>query len=139
MGLSIDEGGAREVALRCRGTPRIANRLLRRVRDFAQVESAPVIIQELARQALDRMGIDRAGLDPLDQRILEALIERFQGKPVGIATLAAAVHEDPSNLEEVYEPYLLANGFLIKTPRGRMAGPQAYRHLGIPQQPDLFS
>jgi len=139
MGLTIDEGGAQEIACRCRGTPRIANRLLRRVRDFAQVEGAPVIVQEMARQALDRMGIDRAGLDRLDQRILEALIHRFHGKPVGITTLAAAVHEDASNLEEVYEPFLLANGFILKTPRGRVAGPQAYRHLNLPMQPDLFS
>ena len=139
MGLSIDDGGAREIACRCRGTPRIANRLLRRVRDFAQVESAPVIIQEVSRTALDKMGIDRAGLDRVDQRILEALIHRFDGKPVGIATLAAAVHEDASNLEEIYEPFLLANGFLLKTPRGRVAGPQAYKHLGLTIQPELFS
>lgn len=137
MGLSIDEGGAAEIACRCRGTPRIANRLLRRVRDFAQVEGAPIIIQELARLALDRMGIDRAGLDSLDQRILDCLIHQFDGRPVGIATLAAAVHEDASNLEEVYEPFLLANGFLLKTPRGRVAGPQAYRHLNIPMQGQL--
>ena len=138
MGLSVDDGGAREIACRCRGTPRIANRLLRRVRDFAQVESAPVIIEELARTALDKMGIDRAGLDRIDQRILEALIHRFDGKPVGIATLAAAVHEDAANLEEIYEPFLLANGFLLKTPRGRVAGPQAYKHLGLTIQPELF-
>lgn len=138
MGLTIDDGGAGEIAMRCRGTPRIANRLLRRVRDFAQVEGAPVIIQEIARRALDKMGIDRAGLDRLDQRILEVLIQRFDGRPVGLATLAAAVHEDPGNLEEVYEPFLLANGFLLKTPRGRVAGPQAYKHLGIPTQTGLF-
>ena len=138
MGLTIDAGGALEIAMRCRGTPRIANRLLRRVRDFAQVEGAPVIMQDIARRALDKMGIDRAGLDRLDQRILEALIQRFDGRPVGLATLAAAVHEDPGNLEEVYEPFLLANGFLMKTPRGRMAGPQAYKHLGIARQPGLF-
>lgn len=138
MGLTVDDGGALEIALRCRGTPRIANRLLRRVRDFAQVQSIPVIGQEIAREALDKMGIDRAGLDRLDQRILEALIQRFDGKPVGLTTLAAAVHEDPGNLEEVYEPFLLANGFLLKTPRGRVAGPQAYKHLGIPTQPGLF-
>lgn len=94
MGLSIDKGGAQEIACRCRGTPRIANRLLRQVRDFAQVESAPMIVQELARVALDKMGIDRAGLDRVDQRILEALIRKFDGRPDGIATLAAAVHED---------------------------------------------
>jgi holliday junction DNA helicase RuvB len=138
MGLTVDDGGALEIALRCRGTPRIANRLLRRVRDFAQVQSIAVIGQDIAREALDRMGIDRAGLDRLDQRILEALIQRFDGKPVGLTTLAAAVHEDPGNLEEVYEPFLLANGFLLKTPRGRVAGPQAYKHLGIPTQPGLF-
>lgn len=138
MGLTVDDGGALEIALRCRGTPRIANRLLRRVRDFAQVQAIPVIGQDIARDALDKMGIDRAGLDRLDQRILEALIHRFDGKPVGLTTLAAAVHEDPGNLEEVYEPFLLANGFLLKTPRGRVAGPQAYKHLGIPTQTELF-
>lgn len=138
MSLDVDPGGAAQVAQRCRGTPRIANRLLRRVRDFAQVAGAKVVSEEIAREALDKMGIDRAGLDRLDQRILEVLIQRFDGKPVGLATLAAAVHEDPGNLEEVYEPFLLANGFLLKTPRGRVAGPQAYRHLGLPQQPGLF-
>ncbi len=138
MNLPIDEGGSEEIACRCRGTPRIANRLLRRVRDFAQVAKAECIDRELARQALDKMGIDRAGLDRVDQRILDCLIHQFDGRPVGIATLAAAVHEDASNLEEVYEPFLLANGFLLKTPRGRVAGPQAYRHLEVPMQEELF-
>lgn len=137
MGLSMDDGGAHEIACRCRGTPRIANRLLRRVRDFAQVEGAPVIIEELARGALDKMGIDRAGLDRIDQRILDCLIHRFNGQPVGIATLAAAVHEDAANLEEIYEPFLLSNGFLLKTPRGRVAGPQAYKHLNLTWPGDI--
>ena len=129
--IEIEEGGATEIASRCRGTPRIANRLLRRVRDFAQVEEAAIIDQEVARSALDRMGIDRSGLDRLDQRILQALIHKFDGRPVGLNTLAAAVQEDPHNLEEMYEPYLLAAGFVMKTPRGRVASPRSYRHLGL--------
>lgn len=129
--IDIDQQGSHEIASRCRGTPRIANRLLRRVRDFAQVEDAGTIVQEVARHALDRMGIDRRGLDRLDQRILKALIHKFDGRPVGLNTLAAAVQEDPHNLEEMYEPYLLAAGFLLKTPRGRMAAPASYRHLGL--------
>jgi Holliday junction DNA helicase RuvB len=135
MKFEIDLDGAREIACRCRGTPRIANRLLRRVRDFAQVDGNPTINQANARTALDRMGIDRAGLDRLDQRILDCLIHRFDGRPVGLATLAAAVHEEPGNLEEVYEPYLLTTGFLLKTPRGRMAAPMAYYHLGLAPPP----
>lgn len=131
LGIAVEPGGAEEIAVRCRGTPRIANRLLRRVRDFAQVDGEGTVTREVARQALDRMGIDRAGLDRLDQRILECLIHQFDGRPVGLATLAAAVQEDPSNLEEVYEPYLLAAGFLQKTPRGRVAAPGGYRHLGL--------
>ncbi len=137
MGIEVDDGGGDELSVRCRGTPRIANRLLRRVRDFAQVEGETKIGQEIARTALDRMGIDRAGLDRVDQKILECLIHRFDGRPVGLTTLAAAVHEDPNNLEEVYEPYLLSSGFLQKTPRGRMASSRAYKHLGL-EPPLLF-
>jgi holliday junction DNA helicase RuvB len=137
MAIEVDDGGGEEISTRCRGTPRIANRLLRRVRDFAQVEGETKIGQEIARTALDRMGIDRAGLDRVDQKILECLIHRFDGRPVGLSTLAAAVHEDPSNLEEVYEPYLLSSGFLQKTPRGRMASSRAYKHLGL-EPPLLF-
>jgi Holliday junction DNA helicase RuvB len=141
LGIELEESGCRELSGRCRGTPRIANRLLRRVRDFAQVESAGRIGPQVARQALDRMGIDGCGLDPVDQRILHCLVHRYRGQPVGLATLAAAVHEEPETLEEVYEPYLLAQGFLLKTPRGRMAAPRAYEHLGVRrwQEPDLFT
>ncbi|MGE0488950.1 MAG: Holliday junction branch migration DNA helicase RuvB [Vulcanimicrobiota bacterium] len=135
LAIEIEPDGAHEVAARCRGTPRIANRLLRRVRDYAQVEGAVSICQGVARSALDRMGIDRCGLDRLDQKILECLIHKFDGRPVGLATLAAAVQEDPHNLEEMYEPYLLASGFLQKTPRGRVAAPRSYRHLGLEPPP----
>ncbi len=135
--VSIEADGAEEIASRCRGTPRIANRLLRRVRDYAQVEGAEKIDRPVARGALDRMGIDRCGLDRLDQRILECLIHKFDGRPVGLTTLAAAVQEDPHNLEEMYEPYLLASGFIQKTPRGRVAAPRSYRHLGM-EPPVLY-
>lgn len=137
MGIEVEEAGGEEISTRCRGTPRIANRLLRRVRDFAQVDGKTTIDMTIARTALDRMGIDRAGLDRVDQKILECLVHRFDGRPVGLSTLAAAVHEDPINLEEVYEPYLLSAGFLQKTPRGRMAASRAYKHLGI-DPPLLF-
>ena len=131
LGMEVDPEGCREIAGRCRGTPRIANRLLRRVRDFAQVDGTPLVDAQVAGRALDRMSIDQSGLDALDRRILEVLVHRFRGRPVGLATLAAAVHEEPENLEEIYEPYLLAAGFLLKTPRGRMAAPRAYEHLGV--------
>lgn len=132
LGLELTGDGAAELATRCRGTPRIANRLLRRVRDFAQVEGSPVIDLEVSRTALDRMGIDQGGLDRLDQRILRSLTEAFEGRAVGLATLAAAVGEDPDNLEEMYEPFLLNGGYIQKTPRGRMATRRAFRHLGLP-------
>ena len=115
--IELNLEGAQEIAGRCRGTPRIANRLLRRVRDFAQVQGHKVICHDLARDSLDQMGIDRGGLDRLDQRILRSLTESFAGKAVGLNTLAAAVGEDPFNLEEQYEPFLLNNGFIQKTPR----------------------
>ena len=130
--IELNLEGAQEIAGRCRGTPRIANRLLRRVRDFAQVQGHKVICHDLARDSLDQMGIDRGGLDRLDQRILRSLTESFAGKAVGLNTLAAAVGEDPFNLEEQYEPFLLNNGFIQKTPRGRMATQRAFRHLGVP-------
>lgn len=131
LNLKLTEEGAMELAGRCRGTPRIANRLLRRVRDFAQVEGVKEIDLELSRDALDRMGIDRGGLDRLDQRILRSLTEAFEGKAVGLNTLAAAVGEDPYNLEEMYEPFLLNHGFIRKTPRGRVATRRAFSHLGL--------
>lgn len=136
LNLQLLQEAALEIAGRCRGTPRIANRLLRRVRDFAQVDGASVISEELARTSLDKMGIDAGGLDRLDQRILRSLTEGFGGRAVGLNTLAAAVGEDPFNLEEQYEPFLLNNGFIQKTPRGRMATQRAYRHLGL-TYPDL--
>lgn len=131
LDLKLTDEGAMELAGRCRGTPRIANRLLRRVRDFAQVEGVPTIDLDLTRNALDRMGIDRGGLDRLDQRILRSLTEAFEGKAVGLNTLAAAVGEDPYNLEEMYEPFLLNHGFIRKTPRGRVATRRAFCHLGL--------
>ncbi len=109
---------------------------MRRVRDFAQVEKIKTICQDLAKSSLDQMGIDRGGLDRLDQRILRSLTEAFRGQAVGLNTLAAAVGEDPFNLEEQYEPFLLNNGFIQKTPRGRMATRHAYKHIGVPYPDD---
>ncbi len=131
LDISIDTGGSLEIARRCRGTPRIANRLIKRVRDFAQVEGEKQITAEIASYALERMSIDSYGLDSIDRRILDILINTYKGQPVGLTTLAAAIGEEPDNLEDVYEPYLLASGFLLKTPRGRVAGPKAYEHLGL--------
>ncbi len=131
LGVKIDDNGSFEIAGRCRGTPRIANRLIKRVRDFAQVQGCPVITEKIASDALERMSIDCCGLDNIDRRILDVLVNRYEGRPVGLTTLAAAVGEEPDNLEEMYEPYLLSMGYLLKTPRGRMAGPLAYRHMGL--------
>jgi Holliday junction DNA helicase RuvB len=128
--IAIDEGGTLELAARSRGTPRIANRLLRRVRDFAQVNEAPVVTREVALGALDLLEIDAAGFDKMDRAILAAIIDKFSGGPVGIETLAAAVGEEPDTLEEVYEPYLLQEGYLARTQRGRAATDRAYKHLG---------
>ena len=142
LGAGIDAGGAQELARRARGTPRVANRLLRRVRDFAQVKAEGHISREVAREALAMLDVDEFGLDEMDTRILRAIIEKFDGGPVGVGTIAAAVGEDADTLEEVYEPFLVQNGFLQRTPRGRMATPMAYRHLGFSPpaatQPDLF-
>lgn len=129
----IDGDGAREIAGRSRGTPRIANRLLRRTRDFADVKGTGVITRDIARMALEALDVDDFGLDEMDKRILSALIEKFSGGPVGLGTLAVAVGEDAGTLEEVYEPFLIQQGFLQRTPRGRTATPLAYRHLGIRQ------
>ena len=125
-----DVPGAREIARRSRGTPRIANRLLRRVRDYAQVEGNGVIDREMADLALRRLDVDEFGLDDMDARVLRAIIEKFDGGPVGISTIAAAVGEDGGTIEEVYEPFLVQHGFLQRTPRGRVATSQAYRHFG---------
>jgi Holliday junction DNA helicase RuvB len=128
--VEIDEGGAVEIARRSRGTPRVANRLLRRVRDYAQVKANGRITKEVADSALAMLDVDEFGLDDMDARVLRTIIEKFDGGPVGISTIAAAVGEDASTIEEVYEPYLVQNGFLQRTPRGRMATSQAYRHFG---------
>jgi holliday junction DNA helicase RuvB len=125
----VDEG-ASELARRSRGTPRVANRLLRRVRDVAQVRGTGVITREITHQALAMLDVDQFGLDDMDTRILKTIIEKFDGGPVGINTISAAVAEDASTIEEVYEPFLVQNGFLHRTPRGRVATPQAYRHFG---------
>ncbi len=127
----IDEKGADALARRSRGTPRLANRLLKRVRDFAQVKYEGDITEEVANYALDLLDVDKAGLDQSDRRILLVMIEKFLGGPVGLDTLAAAIGEDAGTIEDVYEPYLLMNGFIQRTPRGRIVTDNAYRHLGI--------
>ena len=132
LGVEIEPEGAAEIARRSRGTPRLANRLLKRVRDFAQVKYDGVITKQVADFALDILDVDKLGLDNNDRAILNALIQKFSGGPVGLDTLAAALGEDAGTLEDVYEPYLLMNGFLNRTPRGRVATESAYRHLGIP-------
>jgi len=128
---AIDDDGAAEVARRCRGTPRIANRLLRRVRDFAQVKGTGVITGALARYGLDALEVDAAGLDAGDRRLLQAVIEKFDGGPVGVENLAIAVSEELDTLTDVIEPFLIQSGFLARTPRGRVAAPKAYEHLGL--------
>jgi Holliday junction DNA helicase RuvB len=128
--VAIDAEGASEIARRSRGTPRVANRLLRRVRDFAQVKANGVITRPVADEALQLLDVDQFGLDDMDARILKAIIEKFEGGPVGVATIGAAVGEDAGTIEEVYEPFLVQNGFLQRTPRGRVATNQAYRHFG---------
>jgi Holliday junction DNA helicase RuvB len=127
---AIDEGGAEEIARRSRGTPRVANRLLRRIRDFAQVKHDGRITRDVANQALQLLDVDMFGLDDMDARILRTIIEKFDGGPVGVNTVAAAIAEDSMTIEEVYEPFLVQNGFLQRTPRGRVATPLAYRHFG---------
>ena len=131
LGVSIDESGAVELAKRSRGTPRLANRLLKRVRDFAQIRYDGKITKEVADNALDLMEVDSMGLDRLDHNILTTIIDKFGGGPVGLDTLAAALSEDAGTLEDVYEPYLIQNGFINRTPRGRMATEAAYHHLGL--------
>jgi Holliday junction DNA helicase RuvB len=130
LNADIDIGGAREISTRSRGTPRVANRLLRRLRDFAEVLGDGRITDEIAKNALDALEIDKSGFDEMDRRLLLAIIDRFEGGPVGLDTLAAAVGEEPGTIEEVYEPYLILEGFLKRTPRGRMATGHAYDHLG---------
>ncbi|MBU0944341.1 MAG: Holliday junction branch migration DNA helicase RuvB [Proteobacteria bacterium] len=144
LGMAVDEGGALELGRRSRGTPRIANRLLRRVRDFAEVGKHQAITAEVADEALNLLNVDRFGLDDMDRRIMLAIIDKFQGGPIGLETLATVVCEEKNTLEDVYEPFLIQSGFLTRTPRGRMATMNAYKHFGrsLPQggkrQPTLF-
>ena len=131
LGVEIDEEGAFEIARRSRGTPRLANRILKRVRDFAQVKYDGVITRHVADFALDILDVDKLGLDNNDRTLLLTLIQKFSGGPVGLETLAASIGEDSGTLEDVYEPYLLMNGLIMRTPRGRMATDLAYKHLGL--------
>ena len=132
LDVPIDREGAMEIARRSRGTPRIANRMLRRVRDFAQVRAAGVITQSVADAALTELEVDELGLDSIDRRMLRAIREFYGGGPVGLDTLAATINEDTVTLEDMYEPYLMQQGFLTRTPRGRCVTQKAYEHLGIP-------
>jgi Holliday junction DNA helicase RuvB len=146
LNVKVDVGGAHEIAKRSRGTPRIANRLLRRVRDIAEVLHDGEVSSDVAGQALDRMEVDTYGLDEVDRKLLLTIIEKFDGGPVGLGTLSAAISEEKDAIEEIYEPYLLQIGLLNRTPRGRMATRQAYEHLGFdfrkgggsPDQASLF-
>ncbi len=131
LNVPIEDEGAMEIAKRSRGTPRIANRMLRRVRDFAQVKAGGVITREVADQALTALEIDHLGLDAIDHRMLRSIIENYRGGPVGLETLAATINEESVTLEDVYEPYLMQLGFLTRTPRGRCVTPKAYQHLGL--------
>ena len=131
LGVNLDDTGAAEIASRCRGTPRIAGRLIRRVRDFAQVESAPIITSEIANNALNKLDIDGFGLDNMDRRYLRCIIDNYKGGPVGLDTLAAALSEQRDVLEDVIEPYLLQQGLIQRTPRGRTVTDKAYKHLGL--------
>lgn len=135
LSVKIDEKGAVELARRSRGTPRLANRILKRVRDFAQVKYDGAITEEVAKVALDLMDVDKMGLDHVDRNLLTTMIEKFKGGPVGLDTLAAAIGEDAGTIEDVYEPYLIQNGFINRTPRGRMVTELAYRHFGLEIQP----
>ena len=138
LGCTIEEEAIGELARRSRGTPRIANRLLRRVRDFAQVLNDGHITLEITRQALDKLKVDALGLDDVDHKYLLGIIERYKGGPVGVESIAASIGEEPSTLEDVYEPYLLQIGFINRTPRGRVVTAKAYEHLGINHQESLF-
>ena len=139
LGVEIEPNGALEMAKRSRGTPRLANRLLKRVRDFAQVKYDGVITEEVAMYALDLLEVDRYGLDHIDRNILLTIIEKFQGGPVGLDTLAASIGEDSGTIEDVYEPYLLKNGFIQRTPKGRVVTEFAYHHLGIHYEKENFN
>ena len=142
LGVEIDDDGAREIARRSRGTPRIVNRLLRRVRDYAEVDYDGRITQQVANYALNRMEVDTYGLDEMDRKLLLTIIEKLNGGPVGVGTISASIHEEKDSIEEIIEPYLIQIGFLDRTPRGRLATPLAYEHFGInppgSQRPTLF-
>lgn len=141
LGVEIDDGGAREIARRSRGTPRIVNRLLRRVRDYAEVDYEGRITHDIANDALNRMEVDTYGLDEMDRKLITTIIEKFEGGPVGVGTLSAAIHEEKDSIEEIIEPYLIQIGFLNRTSRGRMATQLAYQHFGVrsgQQKPSLF-
>jgi Holliday junction DNA helicase RuvB len=141
LNIEMDEAGAEEIARRCRGTPRIANRLLRRARDFAEVRAAGRITQAVAQEALAMLGVDEQGLDEVDRNLMLALLDKYGGGPVGVGTLAAALSEEEDAIEEIYEPYLMQIGMIDRTPRGRMATPRAYEYFGrdLPRrQPRLF-
>lgn len=137
LGVDIESSGAREIAARSRGTPRIANRLLKRVRDFSEVRGTGSISEEVAREGLEVFEVDHFGLDKVDRAILGALINKFSGGPVGLSTLSVVVGEEPETVEDVYEPYLMQAGFLMRTPRGRVATRLAYEHLGIEAPPQV--
>ncbi|MBQ6394738.1 MAG: Holliday junction branch migration DNA helicase RuvB, partial [Atopobiaceae bacterium] len=137
LGIEVDEQGAKEIASRSRGTPRLANRLLKRVRDYAQVRADGRITWEVASEALGFFEIDELGLDWMDIKVLRALTQTFNGRPVGLTTLASIVGEDPSTLEEVYEPYLMQRALMVRTPQGRKATLAAFDHIGIPAPKDL--
>ena len=134
LAVAIDQGGTQEIARRSRGTPRIANRLLRRVRDYAQVRADGHITAEIARTALDLLEVDRFGLDEIDQKIMLTILEKYAGGPVGLNTVAASIDEEPDTIEEVYEPYLIQLGFIDRTPRGRVATDRAFEHFAIPRR-----
>jgi Holliday junction DNA helicase RuvB len=135
LGVKLLPDGAREIATRARGTPRIANRLLRRIRDFAEVDGEPVVTRKVAAGALKRLEVDALGLDPMDRRILFTILDKFGGGPVGLDTVAMVVGEQSETVEDVYEPFLMQEGFLQRTPRGRMATAKAWRHLGLTPPP----
>jgi Holliday junction DNA helicase RuvB len=137
LGLTLDVNGAGEIAHRSRGTPRIANRLLRRVRDYAEVRFDGIVTAEIARQALDLLDVDKFGFDMLDRKLLLAIIEKFSGGPVGLDNIAAAIGEERGTIEDVIEPFLIQEGFIMRTPRGRIATKRAFLHLGLTPDLDL--
>lgn len=142
LGVEMNDEAAKEIARRSRGTPRIANLLLRRIRDFAQIKGNGIIDLEISKYGLEALNVDKHGLDEMDNKILSGIIQKFHGGPVGLTTIATAVSEDPGTIEEVYEPFLIQEGFLMRTPRGRKATKQAYMHLGLSkmqEEKDLFS